>query len=572
MNINFYKVHSLQSNSDEKAFQEGAATKRASTQRSSGIQLCSNPELTQKDIELVKESFILPETKDEYKAAILKFTGEKNPFQDKLPRQVKLALIVSGLYQFLSLPSAKVQRITTEERKRSGSLNASGPVDVINMSGRTERAGSTGTSGKARTLERATLAEGGQAKVSTLQKGGMVVKITHEKPQERRDPNRLRREEILLIREFLITSAVKSDSEISGPFRLDTGQVGFFSERLDNKKLPGDLYLLNWLDNIPRFRAEINKELAVLMVVGDMLEEMANLNEFNVIHKDIKDENMLFDKDGRVRLVDFGLASVVREAKISMQGTIEVGSFELLMKRISGIDMILDLTMAKKYGRKLHPSNQLKINKVTKQFYNWLTKDDVEGGILADLEQVISRGLKEGVKWEISPKTDIAGLGMTLSYLLQKTDRVTEFDDVVLEDFFCDYIEGQPEGIEDLDKSDAYDVIDCTKQIIFFCAPAFRARQFSDPKHREKLKSENTSALKPWVDIIGDMVHPDPSKRPEVSVIRQRILDIYAKSHDLNPNATVKLEARKPVIVENIKLQELRKTITEEVPVEEVPV
>jgi len=39
---------------------------------------------------------------------------------------------------------------------------------------------------------------------------------------------------------------------------------------------------------------------------------LAELHSFHVVYRDLKPENMLLDKDGHLRLSDFGLASVLK--------------------------------------------------------------------------------------------------------------------------------------------------------------------------------------------------------------------------------------------------------------------
>lgn len=81
----------------------------------------------------------------------------------------------------------------------------------------------------------------------------------------------------------------------------------------------GDLleYLLNGRKAMSERRCAVEVALPLLNTLG-------RLHELNVIHRDIKLENIFLDSNGRVRLGDFGLTMSQRqEAAISPVGTVE---------------------------------------------------------------------------------------------------------------------------------------------------------------------------------------------------------------------------------------------------------
>jgi hypothetical protein len=59
-------------------------------------------------------------------------------------------------------------------------------------------------------------------------------------------------------------------------------------------------------------------------VVAPLLKVLHSLHALGIIHRDIKPENIFFDREGTLRLGDFGLAiNAARERPISRVGTLE---------------------------------------------------------------------------------------------------------------------------------------------------------------------------------------------------------------------------------------------------------
>lgn len=68
----------------------------------------------------------------------------------------------------------------------------------------------------------------------------------------------------------------------------------------------------------------VRKELTVdraIEIALQIFEGLHKAHQAGIIHRDIKSHNILIDRDGRVRILDFGLAKIAREAMLTRMGT-----------------------------------------------------------------------------------------------------------------------------------------------------------------------------------------------------------------------------------------------------------
>ncbi|MCK4409512.1 MAG: protein kinase, partial [Candidatus Eisenbacteria sp.] len=59
----------------------------------------------------------------------------------------------------------------------------------------------------------------------------------------------------------------------------------------------------------------------VIDIAMQICEGLAKAHEAGIVHRDIKPQNVLIDKDGRARIVDFGLAKLKGDAKLTQAGS-----------------------------------------------------------------------------------------------------------------------------------------------------------------------------------------------------------------------------------------------------------
>ena len=80
-----------------------------------------------------------------------------------------------------------------------------------------------------------------------------------------------------------------------------------------------------------------------MMIVKQILEGLKMIQSFNVVHRDIKPDNLLIDRHGIVRICDFALSSIVGDCRLiyDSQGTpafTPPEAFDSLSLRTEGID------------------------------------------------------------------------------------------------------------------------------------------------------------------------------------------------------------------------------------------
>ncbi|WAQ82654.1 hypothetical protein PtA15_3A17 [Puccinia triticina] len=70
----------------------------------------------------------------------------------------------------------------------------------------------------------------------------------------------------------------------------------------------------------------------VRRIFGQIVDGVAFLHERNIVHRDLKDENVILDRDGNAQLIDFGSAAYVREGSKfeTFSGTLDFAAPEVL--------------------------------------------------------------------------------------------------------------------------------------------------------------------------------------------------------------------------------------------------
>lgn len=107
--------------------------------------------------------------------------------------------------------------------------------------------------------------------------------------------------------------ADRADHEFRVAHGLDHRCVGHVDARVDVDGFPG--LLLPFVPGrrlVARGPTRVDR-LAYLAAFGDLLDALAYLRARGVVHRDVKPENVLVDRAGRARLVDFDLALRVDE-------------------------------------------------------------------------------------------------------------------------------------------------------------------------------------------------------------------------------------------------------------------
>ncbi|GAA6021522.1 hypothetical protein JCM11491_006469 [Sporobolomyces phaffii] len=70
----------------------------------------------------------------------------------------------------------------------------------------------------------------------------------------------------------------------------------------------------------------------IARILSQVADALAFLHEHSIVHRDIKDENVVLDSDGNVRLIDFGSAAYVKDGRFfdTFSGTLDFAAPEVL--------------------------------------------------------------------------------------------------------------------------------------------------------------------------------------------------------------------------------------------------
>lgn len=108
------------------------------------------------------------------------------------------------------------------------------------------------------------------------------------------------------------------------------------------------------LEYLLRDRKAMSERRCAADVAAPLLATLARLHELNVIHRDIKLENIFLDASGRVRLGDFGLTMSLRqESAISPVGTVEYMAPEVVA--LPSVDLV---TSGRVRASSIPPTNE----------------------------------------------------------------------------------------------------------------------------------------------------------------------------------------------------------------------
>lgn len=144
----------------------------------------------------------------------------------------------------------------------------------------------------------------------------------------------------------------------------------------------------------------------VLRLLREALSALAHAHGSGLVHRDIKPENMLLERDGRLRITDFGLALALRYGKFggatSQSGTPQFASPEqLLGERVDQRSDLYSLAAVAYFALLGHPPFQGSTPEqiLAKQATNQLPSPrELREDVTGELEQVLVRALQNDVE------------------------------------------------------------------------------------------------------------------------------------------------------------------------------
>ena len=94
------------------------------------------------------------------------------------------------------------------------------------------------------------------------------------------------------------------------------------------------------LESLLKRKRAMHENAAMVQIVLPILDTLCHLHSFNIIHRDVKLENIFLDEAGKVKLGDFGLTMcTAQEAAISPVGTVEYMAPEVVC--LPSVELIL---------------------------------------------------------------------------------------------------------------------------------------------------------------------------------------------------------------------------------------
>lgn len=107
------------------------------------------------------------------------------------------------------------------------------------------------------------------------------------------------------------------------------------------------------LESLLKRKRAMHENAAMVQIVLPILDTLCHLHSFNIIHRDVKLENIFLDGAGKVKLGDFGLTMcTAQEAAISPVGTVEYMAPEVVC--LPSVELILS---GKIHARDVSPTS-----------------------------------------------------------------------------------------------------------------------------------------------------------------------------------------------------------------------